>query len=85
MTTDGSDECCGRGREVLRYQLVGIMSNTYIFILRKKNKTSFMVVFEFFMRHVFGMINTAITSTVSVAHKLGQGVLSSRLYTPRLC
>jgi len=71
LTTDGSDECCGRDGEVLLYQLVGIRSDTYIFILSNKNKISFMAIVEFLMLRIFSMINVAVTGTVSVAHKLG--------------
>jgi hypothetical protein len=71
VTTDGSDEYSrveGRGQPV--YQLVRIRSNTYIFIRRRdKNKLSFMTPFEFFMLHI-PMINTAVTSTLSVTLKL---------------
>jgi len=28
--------------------------------------------FEFFMLHIFSMINMAVASTISVAHKLGE-------------
>jgi hypothetical protein len=38
---------------------------------RDKNKLSFMAPFESFMLHIFPMINMAVTSTVSVALKLG--------------
>ena len=77
LTTDGSDEWCGRGGEVLLYQLVRIRRYTYVFLHRNKNKTSFMAIVEYLMPLIFSMINMAVTGTVSAAHKMGHSLVCS--------
>jgi hypothetical protein len=39
------------------------------------------LVVEFFMLHIFCMINMAVTSTVNVAHKLGQRNIIQQVFS----